>query len=222
MSSGAGKIEKLILCAQLIVTINRCMQNKHLPKGWRPLQYVANYCPRAGRCSRCTGKFKGKNCQLSWCCKNPGEENVMLAEPFNSMDDRVEHCACWNLPAIKDLGKDIKAGSPHQDQVGNRALAHQDQVGNRALAAWAQATRQWPEVSDFVACFCTLHESNNTLPCENSTHFTCDEMRAILAWQCVVWLAWPCVVWLAQHAKMCDTRATAYRPPGPVIQALQS
>ena len=31
-------------------------------------------------------------------------------------------------------------------------------------------------------------------------------LRAILAWQCVVWcaiLAWPCVVWLAQRAKTC-------------------
>ena len=29
--------------------------------------------------------------------------------------------------------------------------------------------RQWPEVSDFVARFCTLHESENTLPYENCT-----------------------------------------------------
>ena len=33
------------------------------------------------------------------------------------------------------------------------------------------ATRQWPEVSDFVACFCTLHESENTRTCENRTLF---------------------------------------------------
>ena len=32
-------------------------------------------------------------------------------------------------------------------------------------------SRQWPEVSDFVARFCTLRESNNTRPCENRTRF---------------------------------------------------
>ena len=31
--------------------------------------------------------------------------------------------------------------------------------------------RQWPEVSDFVACFCTLRESENTRTCENCTCF---------------------------------------------------
>ena len=32
--------------------------------------------------------------------------------------------------------------------------------------------RQWPEVSDFVARFCTLCESENTRPCENRTRNT--------------------------------------------------
>ena len=31
------------------------------------------------------------------------------------------------------------------------------------------AGRQWPEVSDFVARFCTLSESENTRTCENCT-----------------------------------------------------
>ena len=31
--------------------------------------------------------------------------------------------------------------------------------------------RQWPEVSDFVARFCTLRESENTRTCENRTRF---------------------------------------------------
>ena len=34
-------------------------------------------------------------------------------------------------------------------------------------------TRQWPEVSDFVARFCTLRESENTRTCENCTRFAC-------------------------------------------------
>ena len=36
--------------------------------------------------------------------------------------------------------------------------------------------RQWPEVSDFVARFCTLCESNNTRSCEN---FACDSRMAV-------------------------------------------
>ena len=44
--------------------------------------------------------------------------------------------------------------------------------------------RQWPEVSDFVAHFCTLHKSENTLPCKNSMLNTC-ETSAILAWQTI-------------------------------------
>ena len=32
-------------------------------------------------------------------------------------------------------------------------------------------SRQWPEVSDFVARFFTLHESKNLRPCENRTRF---------------------------------------------------
>ena len=46
------------------------------------------------------------------------------------------------------------------------------------------SSRQWPEspeVSDFVARFCTLHESNNIRPCDNLTQK------------------------LDQRAKMCDT-----------------
>ena len=34
------------------------------------------------------------------------------------------------------------------------------------------SSRQWPEVSDFVARFCTLHESNNTRTCDNLTQKT--------------------------------------------------
>ena len=75
-------------------------------------------------------------------------------------------------------------------------------------------TRQWPEVSDFVARFCTLLESNNTRPCENRTRFACDSRMAV----CCAILAWPCVVWLAQRAKMCDTNhipwVTAYWSQG--------
>ena len=32
--------------------------------------------------------------------------------------------------------------------------------------------RQWPEVSDFIASFCTLRESKSLRPCENRTRFT--------------------------------------------------
>ena len=55
--------------------------------------------------------------------------------------------------------------------------------------------RQWPEVSDFVARFCTLRESENTRTCENFTRFVtritylgplpsegC--VRAALQWRC--------------------------------------
>ena len=36
----------------------------------------------------------------------------------------------------------------------------------------AYVTRQWPEVSDFVRRFCTLCESKNIQPCENSVLFS--------------------------------------------------
>ena len=40
--------------------------------------------------------------------------------------------------------------------------------------------RQWPEVSDFVALFCTLRESENTRPCENCTRNKSYTSRFIL------------------------------------------
>ena len=80
--------------------------------------------------------------------------------------------------------------------------------------------RQWPEVSDFVARFCTLSESENTRTCENCTQNgrIARETRAILACPCETRaiLACPCVFGLTQCAKKCDTnhipRATAYTP----------
>ena len=69
------------------------------------------------------------------------------------------------------------------------AAGWQPECQGRCLQA--SRARQWPEVSDFVACFCTLRESENTRPCAfHRTRFTCDsrvraETRAILAWPCV-------------------------------------
>ena len=40
----------------------------------------------------------------------------------------------------------------------------------RTMPAMARTVLQWPEVSDFVACFCTLREPKNLRPCENSMH----------------------------------------------------
>ena len=81
------------------------------------------------------------------------------------------------------------------------ALLHPKDLCRGYIENSMLCTRQWREVSDFVARFCTLHESNNT----RNARFA-RETRAILAW--------PCVVWLALRAKMCDTnhipRATAY------------
>ena len=62
------------------------------------------------------------------------------------------------------------------------------------------SSRQWPEVPDFVARFCTLRESNNTRPCENRTRNAYDSRMAV------------CYLTRAR-AKKCDTnhipRATA-------------
>ena len=46
------------------------------------------------------------------------------------------------------------------------------------------ANRQWPEVSNFVICFCTLHKSNNTRTSKN-----CTLLRAFLTCLCVFCLA---------------------------------
>ena len=63
--------------------------------------------------------------------------------------------------------------------------------------AWAQAgqgsegTRQWPEVSDFVARFCTLRKSENTRTCENCTHFcthfACNSRMSVCFLTCATW-----------------------------------
>ena len=47
------------------------------------------------------------------------------------------------------------------------------QNGHYAQSSRAQhlKSRQWPEVSDFVARFGKLRESNNTRPYENRTRF---------------------------------------------------
>ena len=39
--------------------------------------------------------------------------------------------------------------------------------------------RQWPEVSDFVARFCTLRESENTRTCENRTLFSRNVQKSV-------------------------------------------
>ena len=56
------------------------------------------------------------------------------------------------------------------------------------------AARQWPEVSDFVARFCTVRESKNTLTCENRVRFShsCDSRMSVCCLTCAtckkVWL----------------------------------
>ena len=45
-------------------------------------------------------------------------------------------------------------------------------------------TRQWPEVSDFVARVCTLRGSNNTRPCVNRTLFASDSRMAVCCFAC--------------------------------------
>ena len=53
----------------------------------------------------------------------------------------------------------------------------------------ATAAGQWPEVSDFVACFFTLREPENTQPCENRTRNTrpCENRtrNACYSWKCL-------------------------------------
>ena len=41
------------------------------------------------------------------------------------------------------------------------------------------ASRQWPEVSDIVARFCTLRESENTRTCENRTLFSRNVQKSV-------------------------------------------
>ena len=53
-----------------------------------------------------------------------------------------------------------------------------------------------------VTFFCTLRESQNTRPCENSTRNTCDSRIAVCFGNaCDFRMA---VCFLAQHAKTCD------------------
>ena len=47
-----------------------------------------------------------------------------------------------------------------------------------AKLAFAVCRRQWPEVSDFVARFCTLRNSKNLRPCENA-RIACDSRMAV-------------------------------------------
>ena len=88
----------------------------------------------------------------------------------------------------------------------------------RSPGPWSDfkcSNRQWPKVSDLVARFCPLCESN-THGHGRITH----ETRAILACPCFFWNACDSRIsvgfWLAQRAKKCDTnhipRATVYAP----------
>ena len=61
----------------------------------------------------------------------------------------------------------------HTSEKGNekaseRAKGTRKRASERASERGI-VTRQWPEVSDFVARFCTLRESENTRTCENCT-----------------------------------------------------
>ena len=70
----------------------------------------------------------------------------------------------------------LSVTAPGLGPVGQRTIApaacfrsRPKCCNSKEAEAEAQPVRQWPEVSDFVARFCTLRESENTRTCENCT-----------------------------------------------------